>query len=81
MRTTINLDEDALLAARHVARREKVSLGEAVSSLIRRAAMGTESSIQAHSQMPLRGRFALLPQRDEIITTQQVRELMEREGI
>ncbi len=31
--------------------------------------------------MPLRGRFALLPVRDEIITAEHVRELMEREGM
>ena len=36
MRTTINIAEDALLAARHVAQRERISLGEAVSELVRR---------------------------------------------
>ena len=30
---------------------------------------------------PLKGRFALLPLRDEVITPQHVRDLMEREGI
>jgi hypothetical protein len=30
---------------------------------------------------PLRGRFALLPARDEIVTAGHVRALMEREGV
>jgi hypothetical protein len=29
----------------------------------------------------LRGRFALLPRRDEVITADHVRALMEREGV
>lgn len=79
MRTTLNLDEDALLVARQVAARERLSLGEAVSRLIRR---GFASQAQAPAARErLRGRFALLPRRDEVITPQQIRDLMEREGI
>ncbi len=81
MRTTINLAEDALLAARHVAQRERLSLGDAVSALIRRGAMSKDTALHSKAAAPLRGRFALLPERDEIITTQHVRDLMEREGI
>lgn len=80
MRTTIHLDEDALLAARHLAQRERLSLGEAVSELVRRgAAAGTKAPSREGSR--LRGRFALLPARDEVIAAQHVRELMNREGI
>ena len=80
MRTTINIAEDALIAARHVAQRERVSLGEAISELVRRGATGAAPA-QARRTAPLRGRFALLPARDEVITPQHVRDLMEREGI
>jgi hypothetical protein len=78
MRTTLNLPEDILIAARHVAQREKLSLGDAISVLVRR---GAAAGAPAPAQQPLRGRFALLPARDEVITPQQVRELMDREGI
>ncbi len=82
MRTTLNLAEDALIAARNIAQRDRVSLGEAVSDLIRRAAAGGLQAPHAGAQRaPLRGRFALLPARDELITPQHVRELMDREGI
>ena len=36
MRTTLNLEEDALIAAQTLARRRKLSLGQAVSELVRR---------------------------------------------
>jgi hypothetical protein len=81
MRTTLNLDEDALIAARNVAQRERMSLGEAVSVLIRRSAASASPAPLAAAVPALRGRFALLPARDEVITPQHIRELMEREGI
>jgi len=79
MRTTINLAEDALIAARNIARRERLSLGDAVSELIRRGSAAGGASLTDLSPPVLRGRFALLPARDEIVTPQHVRELMERE--
>lgn len=81
MRTTINIAEDALLAARHVAQRERISLGDAISELVRRGAMAGDPTSAARHAKPLRGRFALSPEREEVVTPQHVRELMEREGI
>ena len=81
MRTTINLAEDAALAARTLAQRERMSLGEAISELIRRGAAVGAVDVQTRVAQPLRGRFALLPARDEVITPQHVRALMERAGI
>jgi hypothetical protein len=81
MRTTLTIAEDALHVARHYAAREKTTLGDAVSALIRAGARVHAASPVAENATPLRGRFALLPVRDEVITVEQVRELMEREGI
>jgi hypothetical protein len=81
MRTTLNIDEDALLAARHLAQRERLSLGEAASRLIRQGAMSVDPAFNHAEGVPLRGRFALLPARDEVLTPAQVRQLMDREGI
>ena len=84
MRTTVNLAEDALIAARNLARRARLSLGDAVSELIRRGAAapacGKHTALR-RAQPALRGRFALLPVRDELITPQHIRGLMETEGI
>lgn len=82
MRTTLNIDDDALIAARHEAQRARVSLGEAVSELVRRGAAAGGSHRRATAATPpLRGKFALLALRDEVITSRHVRDLMEREGI
>jgi hypothetical protein len=81
MRTTINLAEDAAIAARNVAQREKLTLGEAISELIRRGASAGAPATRSRCAPALRGRFALLPARDETVTPQHVRQLMERENI
>ena len=78
MRTTLNLANDALLVAKQLAARNRMSLGEAVSHLVR-AGAGANPAAQGRS-VPLRGRFALLPQRGEIVTPEHVRELMESPG-
>ncbi len=77
MRTTLNLSDDALLTAQSYARRQKISLGEAVSRLIRESANAPAAGITT----ALQGRFALAPQRDEVITSEHVRELMAAEGM
>jgi hypothetical protein len=71
MRTTLNLDDDALLIAKQYALRERCSLGVAVARLICQG-----SKLHANADAPLRGRFALLPARDEVITCEHVRALL-----
>lgn len=41
MRTTIDIDDDLLAAAREIAQRERVSAGQVVSRLLRAALAGT----------------------------------------
>lgn len=77
MRTTLNLDDDVLLLAKRVAEREHISLGAAVGRLVRAGVAGQSST---HAER-LRGRFALLPRRDEAITPAHIRDIMDREGI
>lgn len=76
MRITINLEEDAYLTASQHAKHLGISLGSAISRMIREA-----SAHQPALRAAPRVRFALLPVRDEVITVEHVRELMEREGI
>lgn len=77
MRTTLTLADDAFHVAKHLAQRENLSLGDAVSALIRAGANVGNSPVKG----VLQGRFALLPARDEVITIEHVRQLMERHGI
>ena len=67
MCTTLNLAEDVLIAARHVAQRACLPLGAAVSTLVRRGASVHAPTLSDQSRPILRGRFSLLPVRDEVI--------------
>jgi hypothetical protein len=79
MRTTLALDDDVIAYARSHARRERVSLGEVVSRLARQ---GIVAQAQIHTTLAEpKSRYALLPARDEAITTEHVRTLMDQEGI
>ena len=81
MRPILTIAEDALMVAKYCAAHEKISLRDAMSALICAGARAHAAAPAAENTAPLRGRFALLPARDEIITVEHVRELMERGGI
>ena len=79
MRTTLTLSDDVFLLARQRAARDRVSLGEAVSRLAR-------DGLRAQAQHPetnarLNGKYSILPARDEVITNEHVRRLLDEEGI
>ena len=79
MRTTLNIDDDVLNAAKHEALRRNATLSEVATDLIR-------AGLRSRADTPIKtaatiGRFAILPPRDEIITPEHVRKLMEQEGI
>ena len=79
MRTTLALSEDVVLIARQVATRDRVSLGEAVSRLARQ---GARVQIQQPAtEARLKSRYSVLPAREQIVTTEHVRRLLDEEGI
>ncbi|MCA3214038.1 MAG: CopG family transcriptional regulator [Burkholderiaceae bacterium] len=84
MRTTLDIDDDVLIAAKELARKDKVSAGTALSRLARAAL--TRGSATAHasrrgstSKSPLG--IAVLPKRDEIITNEHVNRLRDELGV
>ena len=79
MRTTLALDDDVLAYAREHARRERVSIGEAVSRLARQGIQAGNSTPSVAARP--KSKYALLPARPEVITSEHVRKLMDREGI
>ncbi|MGE4239292.1 CopG family transcriptional regulator [Ramlibacter sp.] len=81
MRTTIDIDEDVLLAAKEHAARERKSLGAVISGLAREALRRPPASPAGRSKARRGGRFAVLPQRDEVITVEHVRGLQDAEGV
>ena len=82
MRTTIDIDEDVLLAAKEHAARERKSLGAVISGLARESLRRpAQPAARGRSAGKRGGRFAVLPRRDEVITVEHVRGLQDAEGV
>lgn len=79
MRTTLAIDDDIVAYARSHAQRQNISIGEAISRLAREG-IRAQNMPTARVAKP-KSKFALLPARGEIITTEHVRQLMDQEGI
>ncbi len=79
MRTTLSLSDDVFLIARQVAARDRVSLGEAVSRLAREGFRA--QSLLPTTNVKLNSKYSVLPARDEIVTNEHIRRLMDEEGI
>jgi hypothetical protein len=78
MRTTLNLDDDVLLAVKERARRENRSAGEVLSELARQALTGRGAAATGRR----RGRhgFDPLPHRGPPVTNALIDQLREDEG-
>lgn len=79
MRTTLALDDDVVSFAKAHAQRERISIGEALSRLAREGIRAQAMPV-ANAARPS-SKYALLPARAEIVTTDHVRRLMDQEGI
>lgn len=74
VRTTLDIDEDVLAAARELARVRKSTAGQVISELARQA-------LTQPSEQPLEKRngFWVLPRRGGIVTREVVRQLQEED--
>ena len=79
MRTTLAIDDDVFAYVRAHAQKERISIGEALSRLARQGIQASQMA-PAPKARP-KSRYALLPARPEVITSEHVRQLMEQEGI
>jgi hypothetical protein len=78
MRTTLTLDDDIFALARTLAQREGISLGEMISRLVRQGVQSQQQSIPLRKKT--KSRFALLPVRDENISVEHLRSLMDQKA-
>lgn len=81
MRTTLDIDDDVLIAAKAHAARERKSLGSVISALARDALRRPPGGAARRGKARPGGRFAVLPQRDEVVTVEHVRGLQDAEGL
>jgi hypothetical protein len=79
MRTTLDIEDDVLQAAKDLAQREGSTTGRVLSALARH---GLRSQTPAAESRPItRGGVPLLPSRGEVVTLATVRRLMDQEGV
>lgn len=78
MRTTVNLDEDVLLAVKERAERERRSAGEILSELARAALIGQHRPIDAPEVEGTHG-FEPLPHRGPTVSNAFIDRLREDE--
>lgn len=78
MRTTLDIDEDLLAAAKELAIRQKTTAGQVVSRLLREALTG--SATESSAPLPDSG-FRAFPARGVVVTDALIEQLREAEGI
>lgn len=81
MRTTLDIDEDLLLTAKELARREGTSAGAVVSRLLRRALTGGAAATPARRAKAVAGFTPFAAKPGVVTTLEQVNALREAEGI
>ena len=86
MRTTVDLRDDLLQAAREEAARSRTPMGEVLSNWAERGryapvAIGLSVSLNLPTQVKVNGFRVVLPKRRGVVTVDHVRRLMDEEGI
>ena len=83
MRTTLDIDDDLLTAAKELARREGASAGAVVSRLLRQALTGTGRAAGASPKQPKAvAGFLPFPAKPGVIITQEhINAIRDEEGI
>jgi hypothetical protein len=76
MRTTLDIDDDVLQAAKERARREKKTAGQMISELVRTALGVVPAHAPAREPRPLHG-FRPFPRRGGIVTNELIDKLRE----
>lgn len=78
MRTTVDIEDDVLLAAKDMARREHLTAGQVISRLAR---MALTARLDPQQAAPTVGGFRPLPARGALVTNEQINALREAEGV
>ena len=79
MRTTLDIEDDVLRAAKELAQREGRTTGQVLSDLARRG-LASPAGVRRKRQ-PMRVGVPVLPSRGEIITLEHVQKLRDKEGV
>ena len=78
MRTTLDIEDDVLLAAKDMARREKLTVGQVISRLAR---LALTARVDQQPSAPTVAGFRPLAAAGLLVTNEQVNALRETEGV
>jgi hypothetical protein len=81
MRTTIDLDHDALAAVKEIAHMENTSLGKVVSRLLRQALTGGPAVLPGHQTSPAVTGFVPFESRGVVVSNELIDRLRDTEGV
>lgn len=83
MRTTLDIDEDVLLAAKELAKRQNLSAGRVVSQLLRRVLTGQAGHAKAAKDSGHRSVAGFRPfsKGGAVVTNEVVNRLRDTEGV
>ena len=77
MRTTLDIEDDVLQAAKELAQRRGGTAGQVISDLARRGL----NAPPLRRRPGLRGGVPVLPSRGEVVTLEHVRRIQDEEGV
>lgn len=81
VRTTLNIDDDLLMAVREVARRSSQSIGAVASGLLRQALAGDQTERGGADEEPAAEfGFRPFPKRGGLVTNELIDQLREESG-
>ncbi len=75
MRTTLDISQDVLLAAKEMAARKNVSMGEIISDLARKSLRNAKGQ----PTVGMRNGFPILPPTGQVITSELIKGLLDAE--
>ncbi|MGL4436454.1 MAG: hypothetical protein ACRC2X_08375 [Giesbergeria sp.] len=81
MRTTIDLEEDTLVAAKEIARMENTSLGKVISRLVRQALTGGAMPPSAPNLAASITGFVPFEPRGAVVSNELINRLRDAEGV
>ena len=80
MRTTLDIEDDVLAAAKELARRQGLSAGQVVSRLLRAALTGAAST-QRSGAAVVAGFRPFATRNQQLVSNEQIDQLRDREGL
>jgi hypothetical protein len=83
MRTTLDIDDDVLAAAKELGAKERKTAGRILSDYFRRAlhAGSASSAVLEGRPFAIKNGIPLVGSRGEVVTSEHIQRLMDQEGI